>query len=34
MVDYFHSKGAKVVFGDLNDASGKEIEKKLGEYVL
>ena len=32
MVEYFHSKGAKVVFGDLNDESGKEIEQKLGEY--
>jgi len=32
MVEYFHGKGAKVVFGDLNDKSGKEIEQKLGEY--
>ena len=32
MVEYFHSKGAKVVFGDLTDEPGKEIEQKLGEY--
>lgn len=33
MVEYFHSKGAKVVFGDLNDTNGKAIADKLGEYV-
>ena len=33
MVEYFHSKGAKVVFGDLNDTHGKAIAEKLGEYV-
>lgn len=31
IVEYFHSKGAKVVFGDLNDTNGKAIADKLGE---
>jgi NADP-dependent 3-hydroxy acid dehydrogenase YdfG len=31
MVEYFHSKGAKVVFGDLNDKSGQGIADKLGK---
>jgi hypothetical protein len=30
MVEYFHSKGAKVVFGDLNDKNGKAVADKLG----
>ena len=30
MVEYFHSKGAKVVFGDVNDTNGKAIAEKLG----
>jgi NADP-dependent 3-hydroxy acid dehydrogenase YdfG len=33
MVEYFHSKGAKVVFGDLNDKNGKAIADSLGTYV-
>jgi len=32
-VEYFHSKGAKVVFGDLNDTNGKAIAERLGEYI-
>jgi NADP-dependent 3-hydroxy acid dehydrogenase YdfG len=31
MVEYFHSKGARIVFGDVNDKAGKEIANKLGE---
>jgi len=31
MVEYFHEKGGKVVFGDLNDKSGEALAERLGE---
>jgi len=32
MVELFHSKGAKVVFGDLNDTNGQALVQQLGEF--
>jgi hypothetical protein len=34
MVEYFHSKGVKVVFGDLDDKNGNDIADKLGKYDI
>jgi NAD(P)-dependent dehydrogenase (short-subunit alcohol dehydrogenase family) len=32
MVEYFHSKGAKVVFGDVNDRNGQAVVEKLDGF--